>query len=158
MRGISIRKLFTSIKKMVWSGRSPIVQITKLLGEIENTFEINAGELSIQKLMSFRTKKPSNMHVLNDLKCCEVIQISHEMDEFGKQLFLCRVFERREVIFNTPCDSRLLVVHKQTCTYESFATQEYHKTSYSHWERSRYNLSRHITSVVNALILDNYNE
>jgi hypothetical protein len=42
------------------------------------------------------------------LKCCEVIQISHEKDEFGKQMFLCRVFERTEAIFNTPCDSRLL--------------------------------------------------
>ena len=39
---------------MVRSGRSPIVQITKRLGEIENTFEINTDELEVDVF----TKKP----------------------------------------------------------------------------------------------------
>jgi hypothetical protein len=52
------------LKKMVRSGRSPIVQITKHLGEIENTFEINTDELEVDVF----TKKPNNAYVLNH--CC----------------------------------------------------------------------------------------
>ena len=56
---------YLQVIKTVLPERSPIFQITKRIGKIENTFEINTDELEADDF----TKKPNNVYVLWCISC-----------------------------------------------------------------------------------------
>ena len=91
---------------MVRSGRSPLVQIAKRLGESCHE-KITAAR---EKTICF--KKPNNAYILNDHSCCEVVKATNLRDGSGDELFTCRVYDRTEPEFQSPCDSRIVGVYK----------------------------------------------
>ena len=95
------------LKKMVRSGNNPIVQIAKRLGKL-STGKIS--EPNKENMVS--VKKPNNAYILNDHSCCEVIDTINQQSEDGNQLFTCRIYESTIGLFNSPCDSRLIGIHR----------------------------------------------
>lgn len=96
------------LKRMVRSGRNPLTQIVKRLSEVSASKDPETKHAqSVIKI-----KKPNNAYILTNSSCCEVIDKTDHHDEIGNQLYMCRVYERTEPLFNNPCDSRLVDVHK----------------------------------------------
>ena len=94
------------LKKMVRSGKNPIAQLAKRLGELSNK------RIAVPMEKSISTKKPNNAFVLSNNSCCEVIEQTTQQDEQGYTLFTCRVYQRTDALFKSPCDSRLVGVYK----------------------------------------------
>ena len=92
------------LKRMVRSRKNPISQITKRLSECSGTLQ-QTDETSIS------LKVPDNAFLLNDSSCMEVVEKAGNCDG-GEELFLCRIYEKTEPYFTSPCDSRLIGVHK----------------------------------------------
>ena len=60
------------VKKMVRSGKSPLVQIVKRLSEldaVENTKQL--------KKVTRSAKPPNNAYISNNMMCCEVVDITN---------------------------------------------------------------------------------
>lgn len=96
------------LKRCVRSGKNPIVQIAKRLSELPSTCPRVYGACNI-----LLTKKPNNCYILNNnTSCCEVVHKTAEVDDSGKAIYSCRVFEHSEPMFVSPCDSRIIGVHK----------------------------------------------
>ena len=101
------------LKRLVRSGRHPLVQIVKRLGELDK-FKSVEKEISLSQKIS--TKRPNNAYILSNSSCCEVVDTSREVDENQRQKYLCRVYERVVPLFNNPCDSSIigaLKAHRQ---------------------------------------------
>ena len=94
------------LKKIVRSGQSPLVQIAKRLGELCHE------KITVVRQKSICFKKPNNAYILNDHSCCEVVKATNLQDESGNELFTCRVYDHTEPEFQSPCDSRIVGVHK----------------------------------------------
>ena len=89
------------LKKLVRSGRSPLVQIVKRLnegGSLRRELTEKEGKVS--------SKHPNNIYMLNDKACCEVLSTTPEKND-GAQMFLCWVYNHLEPYTSSPCDSRL---------------------------------------------------
>ncbi|XP_071156899.1 uncharacterized protein [Mytilus edulis] len=101
------------LKKMVRSGRSPMVQIVKRLDELEK-FNSTKREESFRRSSVLKFKQPNNAFVMDNNQCCEIISRTQQVDpnDPEKLLLLCRVYERSEPLFRAPCDSRLIGVYK----------------------------------------------
>ena len=94
------------LKRLVRSGKSPIAQIAKRLSE-------SSAKISeFSEANYIRTSYPDNAFVLSDSSCCEAVEKTHNIDENGCELFLCRVYCRTQELFTTPCDSRLVGIYK----------------------------------------------
>ena len=92
------------LKKMVRSGRNPIAQVAKRMSECSGTLkQIDETAVSL--------KVPDNAFLLNNSSCIEVVERAGNSD-WGEELFFCRVYEKTEPYFTSPCDSRLIGVHK----------------------------------------------
>lgn len=91
------------LKRMVRSGRNPLAQITKQLGEIENQSQVLSIQASVMKV-----KRPSDAYVLDENSCCEVIETSPKKDEYGEPVYICRVFSQTVLMFTSPCNSKLI--------------------------------------------------
>ena len=92
------------LKRMVRSGKNPIGQIAKRLSECSGTLQqIDERSISL--------KVPDNAFLLNDSSCIIVVEKAGNCDG-GEELFLCRIYEKTEPYFTSPCDSRLIGVHK----------------------------------------------
>lgn len=94
------------LKRLVRSGRSPLSQIVKRLGELDR----QKKEMS-RPAISLRNKKPDNVFALSDLECCEIVSILPR-EESGQKNLLCRVYGHLEPYFVEPCDSRLIGIYK----------------------------------------------
>ncbi len=94
------------LKRLVRSGRSPLSQIVKRLGEIDR----QKKEMSISAT-NLRIKKTDNIFALSDLECCDVVSILPGKDS-GPKMLLCRVYNHLEPYFVKPCDSRLIGIYK----------------------------------------------
>ena len=99
------------LKKMVRSGKNPIAQIAKRLSECPGTIQ-QVHEAAIS------SKSPNNAFLLNDSTCVEVVERARNSDD-GEELFLCRIYEKTEPFLTSPCDSRLIGVHKVTDRWTS---------------------------------------
>jgi len=86
------------LKRLVRSGRRPLVQVVKRLVERPNS------PLSMVTSKS-KINRPNNAFILAEGHCCEAIE-EREVD--GSQMLLCKVFEKTEPLFRDPCDSRIL--------------------------------------------------
>ena len=93
------------LKRLIRSGKKPVVQIAKRLSE-------SSGSIPPVPEEKVSSKSPNNAFVLNNSSCCEVVNRHGEPDGRGDQLFCCRVYERTEPYFVNPCDSRLVGIHK----------------------------------------------
>lgn len=91
------------LKRMVRSGRNPLVQVYRRMHEAKNICKKQV------KMSFISTKAPNNCYVLDELQCCEVTDRTNEKDE-GNDLYLCRVFKEAEALYNEPCDSRIVGV------------------------------------------------
>jgi hypothetical protein len=89
------------IKKLVRSGKKPLVQIVKRLSEIENTDPIVYKPCR----NTISTTRPNNIYLI-DGSCCEVVELSSDNE------YLCRVFSEVKPAFDKPCDSTLLGIYK----------------------------------------------
>lgn len=90
------------------SGKNPLGQIVKRLSESSALHHISS---SADSEAAVALKKPNNAFILSDSSCCEVVEVGCN-DERGNKRFVCRLYERTEPLFVTPCDSRLIGVHK----------------------------------------------
>ena len=93
------------LKRLVRSGRNPLAQIAKRLSE---------RGVSIHQCQEteITSKEPDNRYILSDSCCCEVVHKTNQQDDNGNEQYLCRVYERTEALFTTPCDSRIIGAHK----------------------------------------------
>ena len=93
------------LKRLVQSGKNPIAQVAKRMSECSGVIEpIREATTSL--------KKPDNAFLLTGSCCCEVVDKVGNLDENGDETYLCQVYERTDALFVTPCDSRLIGVHK----------------------------------------------
>ncbi|CAB4023105.1 Hypothetical predicted protein [Paramuricea clavata] len=92
------------LKRLVRSGKNPIAQIAKRLSK-------SYGAIPQSREAVISLKKPDNCFILSDSSCCEVLDKSNHPND-GEDKYLCRVYERTEALFDRPCDSRLIGVHK----------------------------------------------
>ena len=97
------------LKKLVRSGKRPIVQIAKRLSE-QSVGTIHPRHPPEECNIS--CNKPNNCYFLSDTTCCDVQEKTNEKDGHDDTLFLCRTYTRGELAFNTPCDSKLINVLK----------------------------------------------
>ncbi|XP_056617570.1 uncharacterized protein LOC130432294 isoform X1 [Triplophysa dalaica] len=91
------------IKRLVRSGKQPLVQVAKRLMEISVSPQTQSVVAAKCKL-----SRPNNGFILGEGKCCEAIQERVESDESGSPVVLCKVFEKCEPLFMDPCDSRII--------------------------------------------------
>ena len=95
------------LKRMVRSGKNPLVQIVKRLKELD----IDEENIS-SKVIKISEKKPDNAYILSTVSCCEVVAITNKIhDEENNRELLCRVYERTEPLFREPCDSRIVGIY-----------------------------------------------
>ncbi|KAL1251753.1 hypothetical protein QQF64_019549 [Cirrhinus molitorella] len=85
------------LKRMVRSGKSPLVQVVKRIRENQDGTTLQ----SIQRGNAISSKQPDNCIILEDGKCCEVIDKT-END------YLCRVFLQPSPLFMEPCESSII--------------------------------------------------
>lgn len=93
------------LKRLVRSGRNPIAQVAKRISEFSGTVEQNDED-------STSLKAPDNAFLLNDSSCGEVVERACNHHENQDELCVCRVYEKTEPLFTSPCDSRLIGIHK----------------------------------------------
>lgn len=89
------------LKKMVRSGRRPLVQICKRVQERR----VRASP----RQQVIKMRRPNNAYILNDRSCCEVVS-----QEDASDTYLCRVFQHLESYTLSPCDSRLYWTFRTT--------------------------------------------
>ena len=77
------------LKRLVRSGRHPLVQLVKRLGELDNFKFVDK-----HKQHKISLKRPNNAYILSNSSCCEVVDVSKEVDESQRKKYLCRVYER----------------------------------------------------------------
>lgn len=101
------------LKKMVRSGRNPMIQIVKRLNEQDN-FNSTRKEEVFQGLKVLKFKQPNNAFVTENNQCCEIVSRTEDIDPNNPEIkmLLCRVYERPEPLFHAPCDSRIIGVYK----------------------------------------------
>ena len=93
------------LKRLVRSGKNPLVQIAKRLSESTEAVQpCHEPKICL--------KRPDNAFILTDSACCEVVQKLDYVDHNGNEQFSCRVYQRTEALFVNPCDSRLAGVFK----------------------------------------------
>jgi hypothetical protein len=94
------------LKRSVRSARNPVVQLGRCQAErrlhgIAKHTAVNIGF----SFDSYSCKAPDNCCILEDGRCCQIINI------FRDQV-ACMVFSNAEPLFVIPCDSRVLGFHK----------------------------------------------
>lgn len=94
------------LKKMVRSGRKPIIQVYRRMHEARNVCRNRNKET----MKCIHTKAPNNCYVLDKFHCCEVKRRTNEKDEQGNAMYLCRIYTNGQKLFSEPCDSRLIGV------------------------------------------------
>ena len=95
------------LKRLVRSGKKPLTQIIKRISELQH---VECKEVKSDKELS--TKRPNNSYIMNNLSCCEVVEITNEQDEQPNKMLLCRVYERTQALFAQPCESHLVGIYK----------------------------------------------
>lgn len=93
------------LKRLVRSGRNPLSQIVKRLGEMDRQVK-EPPKLTT----TLRTQRPENIFALSDVECCEVVSL--QLAEGQHESVLCGVYDHLEPLFMEPCDSRLVGVYK----------------------------------------------
>lgn len=83
------------IKRLVRSGRNPLIQVANRLEE--NT------KHRLRQMQRPTIKGKNNVFIHTDAECCEVISVSGE----NKRTALCRVYTNMQPYMMTPCDSRV---------------------------------------------------
>lgn len=95
-----------TLKRLVRSGRNPLAQIVKRLSEMEAYSQPRKTPLS-----KVSNRHPNNAFVCSDSSCCEVV-CEQEKSANGETLYLCRVYDDTEAVFDNPCDSRTIGVYE----------------------------------------------
>ncbi|CAC5378361.1 unnamed protein product [Mytilus coruscus] len=96
------------IKRMVRSGKNPIVQIAKRLDEIEN---VKQAAKSVKEA-NIETKRPNNFYVISDSSCCEVVSTTNIDDGNNRKKLMCRFYERCEPLSDQPCNLGIIGAYK----------------------------------------------
>ena len=71
-----------------------------------------AGTVEQNDESSISLKAPDNAFLLNDSSCGEVVERADNRHENQNEVFVCRVYEKTEPLFSSPCDSCLIGIHK----------------------------------------------
>ena len=91
------------LKRLVHSGKNPLVQIAKRLSESTATVQLSHHP-------KICLRRPDNAFILSDSACCEVVEKLSNVNDNGDEQFSCRVYQRTDALFANPCDSRLIGV------------------------------------------------
>ncbi|KAL3859401.1 hypothetical protein ACJMK2_009624 [Sinanodonta woodiana] len=94
---------------MVRSGKNPLAQIAKRLGELDNCDTIPGQK---HTALSIKTKRPDNTYIISNSSYCEVVAITNEEDDEQFRKLLCRVYEKSQPLFLQPCDSRTTGIYQ----------------------------------------------
>jgi hypothetical protein len=88
-----------SLKKMVRSGRHPLIQVSKRLEEMSKQKK-TPNNTNVQKIS---TKARDCAYILSGGQCCEVLQVPDK-----EERVLCRVYSKPYPLFHSPCTSFLI--------------------------------------------------
>jgi hypothetical protein len=100
--GFVFENYLQRIKKMVRSGRNPLSQVVKRLGELsESQITMKPDVLTISD------KCPNNAYIIDESTCCEVLELPS-----NQKPVLCRVYTKVEPFFTHPCDSRVIGTYR----------------------------------------------
>ncbi len=113
----SFENYLHQMKRLVCSGRNPLSQIVRRLGEADKVRRIH-----IKPKKSVESKHPNNVFTLSDVECCEVVEMRSDETMPGEKMFLCCVYSRLEPYFIHPCDSRLIGVYTAKDTHTRMKT------------------------------------
>ena len=91
------------MKKIVRSGRQPLVQIVKRMKEKQNTDII----MPIER-RAISTMTSNNVFMLSSSSFCQVIERSANPINEQDAKYLCRVYKRLEPLFNEPCNASII--------------------------------------------------
>ena len=92
------------LKRLVRSGKNPLVQIAKCLSECTEAVQpCHEPKICL--------KRPDNAFILTD-SACEVVQKLDCVDHNGNEQFSWHVYQHTEALLVNPCDSRLVGVFK----------------------------------------------
>ena len=105
------------LKKLARSGKNPLVQMVKRLGELEKSQTVKT--VAPKKIFF---KRPSNSYILSNTRCCEVLSEINEVDADNEKMLLCRTYERAEPYFNQPCDSWIVGAYVVQVRYSRMRT------------------------------------
>ena len=94
------------LKKSVKSARNPVLQVARRQQEKNIFSNRTVEELKlVSYLEDYSCQPPDNSCMLADGRCCHVISIA-------KAHVSCMVFNNTEPLYLSPCDSRIIGVHK----------------------------------------------
>ena len=96
-----------NLKKLARSGKNPLVQIVKRLGELDRS---QKEVVVLPK--KIHLKRPNNAYILSNTRCCEVLSEENQVDGDNEKLLMCRIFHRTEPYFNVPCNSSIIGVYR----------------------------------------------
>lgn len=91
------------LKRLIRSGKNPIAQIIKRLGEM-NTHDT----IMRQSNTSLKVHPPNNAFITASGQCCEVVAITKDVGQMEDKEVMCRVFHRAEPLFSEPCNSSIV--------------------------------------------------
>ena len=91
------------LKQLVRSGKNPLAQLVKRIGEKHSTV---TPILEVSRKIYLQ--RPNNSYIIDDTSCCEVLAVTHEVDDDQHKKYLCIVYKRTMSCFLEPCDSRII--------------------------------------------------
>ena len=97
--GFPFENHLQQLKRLVRSGRSPLIQIAKRLREVKP-----AKTIDVQKSPTISSNAKNNAYIVNSAVGCEVL----EKDESQPDRFRCRLYRKQRPLFVVPCDSRII--------------------------------------------------
>ena len=102
--GFPFENHLQKIKKMVRSGRRPLVQTVKHLQEIETEVPMRAEPQE----NAIRVKYPNNAYIVDDDSCVLLISQCRQNAADGARQYNCHRYRLSESLFDQPCSSKVL--------------------------------------------------
>jgi len=99
------------LKKLVRSGRNPVVQIANRVREKNFFSSLTSPTLVLTTCLgNYSCQPPDNSCILESGQCCQVVRVENDN-------VLCLTFKESNPVYSSPCDSRILGVHRvRLCT------------------------------------------
>jgi len=99
--GFAFENYLQQLKRLVRSGRNPLVQIAKRLREVKP-----AKNVKVPKSVAISTNAKNNVYILDSAVGCEVLEKDESQSQTSQ--FRCRLYRKARPLFASPCDSRII--------------------------------------------------
>ena len=97
------------MKKLVRSGKRPVVQIVKRLGEVAAATQSKKCGL---KNSHIKCRFPDNAYLLDDNETCvDILEEANKDANDGTVMYRCNIYRNPQPMFTRPCDSRVVGIY-----------------------------------------------